>query len=322
MEKIWEIKDPDEYLKPRKPAQRRSAASLRIEKDPARAYTLSLCWWGAGQSYNEEYGKSLFVQVLLIMLFVASILAVLFNDRLQFFLQAHHIPPSQSFLFAEILFFSILVLWTAVAGDAYRVAARARSTRFPGIQSRVYPCLCSLLFPGWGQFLNGQPIKGIFFSAVRVFGMFAIVSIPVTLLVWPSLKPSDDLFLVEAVFAVTVLYAPLIPFVWLFNAYDALKVSLDELKKESLWERIKSANNRRRTKGWIRGVFPQIRSTLLLMLVLIILVFILSRAFPVGYYTGLLRTVSGELSRQNMTILPQIIDQVATLAATIGSSAH
>ncbi len=314
MEKVWEIKDPDKYLKSLK-AGRPRAGVPRIERNPARAYTLSLLLWGAGQNYNEEHGKSLVFQVLLIALFVGTVVAVIFSDQLLLFLQARQIPPSRSFLFVELLFFSILVLWISNAGDAYRTAARSRSTRFPGIQSHVYPCLCSLLVPGWGQFLNGQPIKGTFFSAMSVLAFFAVVSIPVTLLFWPSLEVSDTRSIVEAVFAITVLYAPLIPFLWLLSAYDALKVSLDEFKKEPLWERIKAANNRRRASGWVRGVFPQIRSTLVLMLFLIVLSLIVSHTLPAGFYADLLGAVSTWLRRQGMVILPEIIDRAVPVIA-------
>jgi len=308
MEKVWEIKDPDAYRKKhRKTGQQRAA---HLEKNPARAYTLSLLWWGAGQSYNEEHGKALVFQILLIALFVAAVVVVINRDHLLLFLQARQVTPSQFFLFAEILFFSILVFWISVAGDAYRTAARSRSSRFPGIENRVYPCLCSLFFPGWGQFLNGQPLKGTFFSAVAVFALFAAVTIPVTLLFWPSLDASDARSTVEAIFAVTVLYAPVIPILGLFSAYDALKVSIDELKKEPLWERIKAANNRRRTQGWVRGVFPQIRSTLFLILCLAALVFIISRILPAGFYAALLNSVSITLRRQGMIILPEIIDRI------------
>ncbi len=310
MEKVWEIKDPESYLKPRKTKRRRQA---RVEKNPARAYTLSLLWWGSGQSYNEEHGKALVLQVLLIALIVGAVVAVIYSDHLLPFLQTHNIAPSQSFLFAEILFFVLLVLWVANAGDAYRTAARSRSTRFPGTKSRVFPCLCSLLFPGWGQFLNGQPLKGAVFSALTVFALFAAVSIPATLLLWPALEASNVRTLVESIFTVAAFYAPLIPLLWLFSAYDALKVSVDELKKEPLWERIKAANNRRRTQGWVQGVFPQIRSTLLLVLCLAVLLLIISHILPARFYADLLTAVSSSLRRQGMTVLPEIIDRIVPL---------
>lgn len=318
MEKIWEIKNPDEYLKPRK-AKRRPEAAPRVEKDPARAYTLSLLWWGAGQDYNEEHGKSLVFQVLLIVLIVGTIAAVIYSDELLQFLRDRQISPSRSFLSVECLFFVLLTVWISIAGDAYRAAARRRASRFPGIKNHVYPGLCSLLFPGWGQFLNGQPIKGAFFSVVSLFGLFAAVTIPITLLFWPSLEHSDTRFTVEAIFAVTVLYAPLIPFLWLLSAHDALKVSLDDLKKDTLRERLRAANNRRRTQGWIRGVFPQFRSTLVLIFVLIGLSVIFSRTFPAGFYSSLLNGVSTGLRGQGMMVLPGLIDQAVPVIAHLGN---
>lgn len=318
MEKVWEIKDPEEYLKPRK-AKRAHATRPRIEKDPARAYTLSVLLWGAGQDYNEEPGKALAFQLLLIALIVGSVLSVIYGEELLLFLTSRGVSHAELFLAAELLFFCLLILWLAGAGAAYHSAAKSRSSRFRGMDHRVYPCLCSLLLPGWGQFLNGQPVKGSIFSAVSVFGLFAIVSAPVTLLAWPWLEASDTRFIVEGIFAITVLYAPLIPFVWIFGSYDALKVSVDELKKESLWERIKSANNRRRTQGWVRGVFPHIQSTFLLVLVLAILSFVISRAFPAGFYTELLRSTSAYLSRQGMVILPDIVEKLLPFVARAGT---
>ncbi len=318
MDKVWEIKDPEEYLKPRKKTH--ATPPPRIQKDPARAYTLSLLFWGAGQSYNEEHGKSLAFEILLIALIVTAVIAAIFHDRLILFLRSGSFAPSEILLFCQAMLLGLLVLWLSIAGDAYRAAAKSRYARFTGIPSRVYPCLCSLLVPGWGQFLNGQPLKGSFFSAIAALGFFAVFAVPLTLLTWPLLEASDNRFVVEQVFTVTVLYSPLIPFLWVLSSYDALKVSLDELKKESLWERIKATNNRRRTQGWISGVFPQVRLTLALILALAVLAFLLTRAFPAGFYTGLLRAASSELSRMGMVILPDIVDHVIAAIARLRNS--
>jgi TM2 domain-containing membrane protein YozV len=328
MDKVWVIEDPDNYLK-QKTNQHRSVPpdgknkptrihSSSMGKNPAWAYTLSMLWWGAGQYYNEDYGKSLRYHLIMMFMLIGTVIAVIFREHLLLFLQNCQIPFSQYFLFGEIAFFTMLVFWISVSGDAYRVAASSRSIRFTGIESRVYPCLCSLIFPGWGQFLNGQPIKGAFFSGLRVFGIFAIISIPLTLLAWPYLEASRSRFVVEAVFAITVLYAPLIPFVWLLSIYDALKVSLDDLKKESFLERTRAANNRRLRMGWIRGIFPQIRSTLVLMVVLIALLLSTAHIFPVGFYTGLLVGFSEKLSSYGMIILPEIMDFAVPLIAQTG----
>jgi TM2 domain-containing membrane protein YozV len=314
MEKIWEIKDPDQYLQPRKTKRETKGLPPLDEKNPARAYTLSLLVWGVGQNYNDQRGKGLLFLLSLIFVFVGVGLSVFFQDSLLHFLRTHGIPAARAFLLAELLFFLVLIFWMYIAGDAYHAAAKMRKTRFMGIPSRVYPFFCSFLLPGWGQFLNGQPVKGSVFSGLSVFALFSLVSVPAVLLAWPSLEVSEDRFIVEAGFAITVLYAPLIPFVWLVGSYDALKVSNDDLLKEPLWERLKAANNRRRTQGWIRGVFPHIKSTLALVLFLAVLALVIGRSFPASYYQDYLAHARARLQEQGMTIVPELINRMLSAA--------
>jgi hypothetical protein len=46
-----------------------------------------------------------------------------------------------------------------------------------------------------------------------------------------------------------------------------------------MYERLKAANNRRHAYGWVRGVFPHIKRTLVLGLFLIILIIITARFY-------------------------------------------
>jgi TM2 domain-containing membrane protein YozV len=282
MEKVWEIRNPDEYFR-NGTRKRKTVTSGAVAPDsnPARAYTLSLLFWGTGQSYNEERGKGLLLQIFMIAVIVALIFLLIFWTSSVQFLRTHGVSDSRLFLIAELLFFCTLIFWLAVAGHAYHGAAKKRTTRFAGVQNHIYPFLSSILIPGWGQFLNGQPLKGSFFSAFAVFGLFAFVSIPAVLLAWP--------------------------FVWLVSSYDALKISLDELKKESLWERIKSANNRRRTQGWVRGVFPQFKSTMVLIFFLLVLSSLIAKTVSLGFYGDLLNAVRQDLHSRGMTVLPELL---------------
>ena len=63
LEKVWVIEDPDEQLQRRK--ARRLTKILADEKNPAKAYTLSLLFWGVGQNYNDQRGKGLLFQLAL-----------------------------------------------------------------------------------------------------------------------------------------------------------------------------------------------------------------------------------------------------------------
>jgi amino acid transporter len=156
------------------------------------------------------------------------------------------------------------------------------------------------------------------YSGFSVLGLFSIVSIPAILLVWPSLEASETRSIVEEIFTLAVLFAPLIPFIWIFGSYDALKVSLDDLKKEPFFDRIKYANNRRRTQGWVRGVYPHIKSTIILGLFLIVLVVVIYHTFPENYYRYQLTYAQAWLHKQGMTMVPELISRVLSVMARAG----
>lgn len=107
-----------------------------------------------------------------------------------------------------------------------------------------------------------------------------------------------------------VLYAPLIPALWIFGSFDAFKVSIDDLKKEPLFDRIKYANNRRRTQGLVRGVIPHIRSTIFLMLLLALLFIISVYTVPKHFYIDQLADAQTWLRKRGMTIVPALIGRL------------
>lgn len=319
MEKVWEIKDPDAYLRSRKKSRTSVKKGVPFAgKNPAKAYTLSILFWGVGQNYNDQRGKGLLFQLAMLTFFTGTVVALFFKDALLQLLRSHDISTARVFILAEILFFVALIFWIYNAGDAYHTAVKTRTTRFKGIPSRVYPFLCSLVIPGWGQFLNGQPVKGSIISGFAVLSIFSLVSIPSILLAWPSLENSEARFIVEEIFSLAVLFAPLIPFIWIFGSYDAWKVSFDELKKEPFFDRIKYANNRRRMQGWVKGVIPQIKSTLVLGISLTVLVVVIYYSFPKSYYRNQLTAAQVQLNQQGMTIVPELISRVLSGTITAG----
>lgn len=316
MGKTWVIDDPYEQLQ-RQKAKRITKVSP--EKDPAAAYSLSIFFWGAGQIYNDQFGKGLVFLITMLLSCASAVLSLVYGRPLLQFLRSREISAADIFLAAELLFLCALVFWTYNAGDAYHKAAKTRKIPFEGVRSCAYPVFCSLLIPGWGQFLNGQPLKGGVYSAFWVFSVFSLVSIPSVILAWPFLEASEARVIVEKIFASSVLFAPLIPFIWLFGGYDALKVSLDDIKKEPLIDRIKSANNRRRTLGWRRGVFPHFKTTIVLGLFLIALLIVIYRYFPGSYYHDLLADAQARLHERGMTIVPELIGRVLSITGRTGT---
>ena len=319
MEKVWVINDPDAYLQPQKTTRITEELSVPpVEKNPAAAYTLSMLFWGTGQIYNGQKNKGLWFLLSMILSCTGAVLSLAYWRPLLHLLRAHDIPLSFVFIIAETLLFCALVFWNYNAGDAYHTAVRTRTTPFREVHSRVYPFLCSLLIPGWGQFLNGQPVKGTLFACFSILSLFSIVSIPATLLAWPSLEASETRTFIEGIFALTVLFTPLIPLLWIFGSFDAFKVSRDDLKKEPLLERIKYANNRRRVQGLVRGVIPHIKLTIFLMLFLTFLVISSSHYFPKHYYIDQLADAQTWLRKEGMTVVPDLLGRVRSGMALRG----
>ena len=150
-----------------------------------------------------------------------------------------------------------------------------------------------------------------------VISLFSIVTFPLVYLAWPSLEPSDTRTIIEVIFVCTILFAPVIPFLWIFSTYDALQISLDEYRKESLWERMKAANNRRRVQGWIQGVFPQIKVTIALCLFLTLLMMIARDYFRANYYHEVLASARFHLQKRGMTLLPELMNELQALISMI-----
>ena len=314
MEKVWVIEDPDEYLNPHRTQQITKEISPPDERDPALAYTLSLLFCGSGQLYNGQRAKGLNYIGLVLYGNAFALLLFMFQQEIPSYLSFYSISPAQAVLAAAFLLLFSLIFWFSNASDAYQTAMKARRTPFPGVSSRAWPVFCSLLVPGWGQFLHGQPVKGSLFAVCAAFGIFSLVAVPGIMQAWPSLENSDSRLIVEGVLLLSLLSLSAMPVPWILGVFDAWKVGQDDIKKEPLLERLKAANNRRRAQGWVRGVFPQIKRTLLLALFLIILIIIAVQFyFPWNFYREYLMKALSWSSKQGMMLIPELIRGIITV---------
>jgi hypothetical protein len=165
--------------------------------------------------------------------------------------------------------------------------------------------------PGWGQFLNGQPVKGGLFAVIAAFGIFSLVSILGILSAWPFLEDSSSRLILEGVLLLSLFSLLPMPFLWALGSFDAWKVAQDDIKKEPLLERLKAANNRRRDQGWVRGVFPQIKRTLLLVSILTILVAVIARYYlPWSYYREYVVDTMRLSAKQGMVLIPEFLRRI------------
>jgi TM2 domain-containing membrane protein YozV len=314
MDKVWVVADPDEYLNPRRTRQITEEVSSRGEKDPALAYTLSLLFWGAGQLYNGQRTKGLSYVCLALYCNALAILLYMFQEELPLYLRFFSMSPAQAVLFAVFLLFFFLIFWVSNASDAYHTSIKARRTTFTGVTSRTWPLFCSLIVPGWGQFLNGQPVKGSLFAICAAFGISSLLSVLGILQTWPFLENSYARLMVEGVLMLSLLSLLPMPFLWILGVFDAWKVGQDDIKKEPLLERLKAANNRRRAYGWVHGVFPQLKRTLFLALFLIVLATITVRFyFPWNSYRQYLDEALNWSSNQGMMLVPELIRRFITM---------
>jgi hypothetical protein len=307
---VWVIDDPDDLPFVRKKKKPPSAPPpLRPQKNPAAALSLSLLIWGAGQIYNRQ-GKLGFLFALLMANFYLGLgLIWIYWKSMITFLGAYDVAPSHFMMAVAILYLVGLIFWFFNAQLAYYKANKMRTEPFHGIGNRFLPAICSLLVPGWGQFLNGQAKKGSFFLILAMTVFFAFPSLLVIPFFWPLLKTTMDRRIWETVLVSALFLIPLVLLIWPLSAFDALKVGLDDTKKESLLKRIEYANNRRRMRGW-EGVFPHAKLTLVLGLFLTFCLTISYYYFPREYYFTRLQHLRTQLSQENMVLIPRFIDKL------------
>ena len=211
MEKVPAIEDLDKLPHSPKTGHVRQEAPFSDEKGPAKAYSLSVLFWGGGQFYNHQIAKGLSIFSLMAVFHSGILLIARYWHNIVLFLQDRGMSVSVFLLIAIGLILCALIFRSLCCSNAYYRVAKARTNRFNGTGSRLSPFLCSLLLPGWGQFLNGQPIKGSIFAGFAVISCFSLISAPVILLSWKDLEPSSARFFVESVFTMSVIFLPLIP---------------------------------------------------------------------------------------------------------------
>lgn len=314
------IKDTDQYYCRHTLRRATQGAPFVDEKNPARAFTFSLFFWGAGQSYSGQRMRGVLFQIFMLVALIGIVFSLLFGKDLLIVLRAEGIFNADVFLAAEFLFLVALIFWIYNAVDAYHAAARARRVPFRGVRNPALPVLSSLLIPGWGQFMNGQPIKGSLLACLSVPGIFSVVTIPAALFCWQSLEASPARSIIEVIFAGTVLYALLIPIISILSSYDALKVSLDEMKKESMLDRFVLGMNRVRTQGWLRSLVPSAKSIVALAIILGLIITVKKNYhFSAHYIGGHLEGAEIWLHNQGMTLVPDLINRFVSGTVLAGN---
>jgi TM2 domain-containing membrane protein YozV len=307
-DRVWVLEDPDE--RPRNQKRRASASPAPPQKHPGVAFSWSVIIWGAGQFYNRQGAAGTLLVLLMANFYVDPVLIWMYRDSLFTLLRGLAITPSQILATLTACYFLGLFTWLVSAEHAYLRSCATRTAAFRGIANVWLPAVCSLLLPGWGQFLNGQGKKGTFFLLTALLGFFAAPTALGIWITWPSLDTPVERLFWEKVLIVLLLTIPAVLLIWPLSGFDALKVSRDETKKEPVLKRLEYANNRRRMFGWSRGVFPFFKRTVLFVTLLILFSTMTYHYGPRDYYLSRLQQLQVHLSEQQMVLIPQLIGRL------------
>ena len=309
-EQVWVIQDSTKNPAPRTQPDAEAPRPLRTQKSPAVAATLSLLIWGAGQFYNRQSKLGLLFILLMANLYTILGLAFVYWNFLAPLLERFHIARSEALMGIGIIYLTGLIVWILNILHAYYKADRNRTGPFEGVHHPLLVTFCSTLFPGWGQLLNGQPKKAFIFLISAAAGFTAVTALLLSRLLWPTLETIDDRIAIEWMIVAAVVSSPLVLVMWLIGIYDAVKVGLDPVKKEPLHKRFEYAINRIRIKGLARGLLPQLKVFLMLVLLLTLTLVIGRYYFPVKSYAPLLQSLEEASVERRMVLIPYLLDHL------------
>jgi hypothetical protein len=280
----------------------------RRGRSAAVAFSLSLLIWGGGQIYNGQ--KKLGFLFLLLMVNFYTVWGVIWFYRglLASYLATHEFTPFELLAAGGLFYLCGLVFWFGNTLHAYYHFKR-QPHLIDTEEPSLWPPLCSIVLPGWGQFLNGQSKKGIAFLLFTIPGLLAVSILLTIPRLWPILSRTPQHLLLEKILLVAVLVFPVFFLIWIVSVYDAGRISFDPDKKEPLLDRIKFAINRLRMKGWRRGVVPHLKALLMLLLFLTFFMSYSYYYFPKRFYADQLESLRKTLSDQGMVLIPPMIDR-------------
>ncbi|MFI5305339.1 MAG: hypothetical protein ACHQYP_11170 [Nitrospiria bacterium] len=310
---VWKIEDPARVSSPQKEALDNDAGQDKFDRSPAVAFSLSLLIWGGGQIYNRQHALGVLFIFLMANFWIDITLAGVFWQSMITTFNGAKIYPV-ALIGCGIFYILGLIFWIFNAFQAYRHANKADAEMFQGVNSVLLPLICSFFVPGWGQFLNGQPKKGLCFL---IFTLAGLISVPVLVLIpdfWSGLETFNDRLLIEKILIIAVVFLPLIIIMWVVSVYDAVKVSLDPVKKEPIGKRVEYAINRFRMNGFSRFVLPTGKRILMFSLLLGFLLILCYQYFPTKNYTDIMQNLHSRLSQKGMVFVPRLIEQILQTA--------
>lgn len=318
-QKVWVIADTTDELPAKQRIDNRAKngrddrlASKALQKNPAIAFSLSMIVWGSGHFYlRDSRLGSIFLGCMLLFYAALSSVVVFWEPVIRFISENH--LPLPLLLFAAVLFFTFgLCCWLYAAVHAYSQAADLRSEPFRGAVNELWPLLGSLILPGWGQFLNGQPKKGLFFLLFGALGCFSVSFTLMGAAIWPFLHSGERLFFEVYLYAILLVF-PIYLLMWLAAAHDAFWSCREPIRKRPFRARWQFARERIRTHGIGRFFMPKMKTALISGL-LLVLAFLMGRHYvPKSYYLACLEKMEMDMVNYQMRMIPELVGKAIRL---------
>jgi hypothetical protein len=191
---------------------------------PAGAASLSLYVWGSGQWLNGD--RDLAILLVLSQGLIAALHYFVVQTWSPIRRMAHvfFIEEWELLLGAAAIDFWLIFLLLFNVSQAFKSAERQRG-KFRGLKQPFLAGLASLIVPGWGQILNGQLRKGLFFLLAFVTQAYLLAFYLLTPLygIVSDLDP-NQLILREVIrYGKFLLVATTL--LWLMSVYDAVLVA-------------------------------------------------------------------------------------------------
>ena len=305
-EKVWIINDEDICSKGRKPAFKDHTANSQLgrsksrlderqpeiveppQKNPALSFSLAMIVCGGGHIYLglHRLGIVLALFKILVVLLLVSIFLQWNSVRS---LSVQYYAEMPLFIFAVMVFvLTGLVLWLGGAIDAYHRTIKVINESDNGVNRDILPLLANLIFPGWGQFLNGQPRKGSLYLFIGVVGLFSLFVLLAARPFWEIIVFSPVSRAFELILLATVIFFPAALLVWIISIYDIY-----------------------RTRIGSSLTTPLPRSSAVFALLLAISLGM--QLIPDQYYLHHLESARQEMMQYHMTVLPEVFGAVLRL---------
>jgi TM2 domain-containing membrane protein YozV len=198
----------------------RSSGSAR----PLVASSLSLAICGAGQVYNGQAKLGLLLFLTEIFAVAAHWSALKLWPVLRDLAFVFAITEREMFVFLAVADFLLVFFMLYNVAQAYH-HAEAEGARFDGLRSPILSGLASLMVPGWGQLLNAQLGKALFF----LFCILTEIYVVSLLMISPFLRILPDLgdgdFLARRATLAGMGVVAVASLMWVLSVYDAFLVA-------------------------------------------------------------------------------------------------